>query len=148
MQINVPLAVGPLRLTVDPVRAGAYAREIGADDGRVPLAYPAVWLSEPALSKVVSEVCETLAVVPVHESQAFAYETSLTAGESYDLTVTLRREETPPRLIADAVIATTDGAPVGRIETMLRLVPRDAFSKGVDGSKGADGRETALGGAS
>ena len=132
MQIDAPLAIGPLRLTVDPVRARAYAREIGAEGGRVPLAYPAVWLSEPALSRVVSDVCETLAVVPVHESQAFAYERFLTAGESYDVTVTLRREETPPRLIADALIASTDGAPVGKIETMLRLVPRAAFAKGDD----------------
>ncbi len=139
MQTDAPLAIGPLRLTVDPVRAMAYAREIGADDGRVPLAYPAVWLSEPALSKVVSDVCETLAVVPVHESQAFAYERSLTAGESYDVTVTLRREETPPRLIADALITTTDGAPVGRIETMLRLVPRAAFEKGAEAPESTTG---------
>ena len=139
MQIDAPLSIGPLRLTVEPARAKAYGREIGADGARVPLAYPAVWLSEPELSKIVSDVCETLAVVPVHESQAFAYENSLTAGESYDVTVTLRREATPPRLIADALIATTSGAPVGRIETMLRLVPRDAFDKGVDGAASGKG---------
>ncbi len=132
MQTDAPLSIGPLRLTVDPVRAAAYAREIGADGARVPLAYPAVWLSEPALSKIISDVCETLAVVPVHESQSFAYERSLTAGESYDVTVMLRREETPPRLIADALIAAIDGAQVGKIETMLRLVPRAAFEKGAE----------------
>ena len=139
MQIDAPLTIGPLRLTVDPARASAYAREIGANDARVPLAYPAVWLSEPALSEIVSDVCERLAVVPVHESQAFAYERALTAGESYDVTVTLRREETPTRLIADAQIVTTAGAPVGKIETMLRLVPRDAFEKGVDGAGASPG---------
>jgi len=139
MQIDAPVSIGPLRLTVDPERAAAYARETGAVGVRAPLAYPAVWLSEPALSKIVSEVCETLAVVPVHESQAFAYERQLTAGESYDVTVTLRREETPPRLIADALIATTDGAPVGKIETMLRLVPRAAFEKGADSTGSTTG---------
>ena len=140
MQIDTPLTIGPLRLTVDPVRAEAYAREIGADSARVPLAYPAVWLSEPALSKIVADVCEKLAVVPVHESQAFAYDKGLSAGESYDVTVTLRREETPPRLIADALIAATTGASVARIETMLRLVPRDAFEKGVDGGASGEGK--------
>lgn len=139
MQIDAPLVIGPLRLTVDPERAAAYAREIGADGSRAPLAYPAVWLSEPALSKIVSEVCETLAVVPVHESQAFAYERPLTAGESYDVSVTLRREETPPRLIADALIVTRDGASVGKIETMLRLVPRAAFEKGAGDAAPATG---------
>lgn len=139
MQIDTPLTIGPLRLTVDPDRAAAYACEIGADSARVPLAYPAVWLSEPALSTIVSRVCETLGVVPVHESQSFAYERSLTAGDSYDVTVTLRREETPPRLIADALIAATDGAPVGKIETMLRLVPRAAFEKAVDGAGATPG---------
>lgn len=139
MQTDAPLSIGPLRLTVDPVRAAAYAREIGADGARVPLAYPAVWLSEPALSKIISDVCETLAVVPVHESQSFAYERSLTAGESYDVTVMLRREETPPRLIADALIAAIDGAQVGKIETMLRLVPRATFEKGAEPTGSATG---------
>jgi hypothetical protein len=81
----------------------------------------------------------------VHESQAFVYERPLIASESYDVTVTLRREETPPRLIADAQIATTTGAPVGKIEAMLRLVPRDAFDKGA--KTGADGAAAAKGGA-
>ena len=142
MQIDSPLTIGPLRLTVDPARAKAYAHEIGADGGRVPLAYPAVWLTEPALSEIVSGVCEKLNVVPVHESQAFTYERPLVAGESYDVTVALRREETPPRLIADALIATATGAPVGKIETMLRLVPRDAFEKGVDGAASTKGDAT------
>ena len=139
MQIDSPRTLGPLRLTVDAARARAYAQDIGADGDRVPLAYPAVWLTEPALSSVVSDVCETLAVVPVHESQAFVYERPLIASESYDVTVTLRREETPPRLIADALIATTSGAPVGKIEAMLRLVPRDAFDKGTDSAAAAKG---------
>lgn len=145
MKIDSPRTIGPLRLTVDAARARAYAHDIGAKDDRVPLAYPAVWLTEPALSNVVSDVCETLAVVPVHESQAFVYERPLIADESYDVTVTLRREETPPRLIADALIATTSGAPVGKIEAMLRLVPRDAFDKGA--KTGADGATAAKGGA-
>ncbi|MCX7899018.1 MAG: hypothetical protein N2444_02855, partial [Methylocystis sp.] len=70
---------------------------------------------------------QTLDVVPVHESQSFAYEAPLAFGESYDAIVTLRREETPPRLVLEARVTTLSGAPVASIETVLRLVPRADF---------------------
>lgn len=119
-----PATLGPFRLRVDPERAAAYSRETGGDGRGVPLSYPAVWLTEPALFAPVRELCATLGVVPVHESQSFAYEAPLVAGARYDVQVALRREETPPRLVLDATVVAADGAPVARIETMLRLVPR------------------------
>lgn len=122
--------LGPFRLTVEAERARAYARETGGDGASVPLAYPSVWLTGPRFAGVVRDLCAALDVVPVHESQSFAYEAALVAGESYDVTVTTRREETPPRLVLDAVVATPAGAPVARIETMLRLVPRAGFGSG------------------
>ena len=128
--LEVPLALGPFSVRVDPARAAAYAREVGADETSVPLAFPAVWLAEPGLFAVVREFCAELDVVPVHESQSFAYEALLVAGESYDLSVTLRREEKPPRLTLEASIVTPAGAPCGRIETMLRLVPRAGLGGG------------------
>jgi len=137
MQIDAPKTIGPLRLTVDPHRARAYALETGGDGVSTPLAYPAVWLSEPRLAEVVNGVCARLDVVPVHESQSFAYEAPLIAGESYDVTVTLRREETPPRLIADATIVTTAGVRAARIETMLRLVPRAGLEGAAAGGSAA-----------
>lgn len=124
MQIEAPAILGPFRLLVDPDRVAAFARETGGDGASVPLSYPAVWLTEPSLFDPVRDLCAALDVVPVHESQSFAYETPLVAGESYDLSIAMRREETPPRLVLDAMIATPAGAPVGKIETMLRLVPR------------------------
>jgi hypothetical protein len=120
-------ALGPFRLMVDAEKARAYAREIGADGETVPLAYPAVWLTEPALYDPVRAICAELDVVPVHESQSFIYETPLVPGGVYDLSVTMRREPAPPRLILDASLATPEGTPVATIETMLRLVPRKAF---------------------
>jgi hypothetical protein len=75
----------------------------------------------------VRDLCAALDVVPVHESQSFSYETPLVAGESYDVSVAMRREETPPRLVIDATIAGLDGKTVARSETMLRLVPRAGF---------------------
>ncbi len=124
MPTDAPQTLGPFRLRVDPARAQAYSREIGGDGGDVPLCYPAVWLTDPALFTTVRELCDALEVVPVHESQSFAYERPLVAGESCDVAVTMRREETPPRLVVEASIAAADGAPVARSETMLRLVPR------------------------
>jgi hypothetical protein len=124
MPPDAPQTLGPFRLSVDPSRAQAYSREVGGDGGDVPLCYPAVWLTDPALFTAVRELCAALEVVPVHESQSFAYERPLSSGQSYDVTVTMRREETPPRLVVEARIAAADGAPVARSETMLRLVPR------------------------
>lgn len=127
MQLEPPLALGPFRLCVDPARAAAYARETGCDDASVPLAYPAIWLAEPSLFSVVRDLCAELDVVPVHESQSFSYEAPLVAGKSYDLSVSITREETPPRLTMTATVATPDGETCARIETMLRLVPRAGF---------------------
>lgn len=124
MQPDATAIFGPFRLCVDPVRAEAYARETGGDGKTVPLSFPAVWLMEPTLFAPVREMCETLDVVPVHESQSFAYETPLAMGGRYDVSVSLRREETPSRLIIDATIFALDGAKIGKSETMLRLVPR------------------------
>ena len=127
MQIDAQELLGPYRLRVDPERAAAYAREIGFVGAGVPLSYPALWLTDPTLFTVVRQLCAALDVVPVHESQSFAYETPLVAGESYDVSVAMRRDATPPRLTLDAIVTTIGGAPVAKIETMLRLVPRAGF---------------------
>lgn len=127
MSPDAPIALGPFRVRVEPARAAAYARETGADGASVPLCYPAVWLTEPPLLAAVRAICEAQDVVPVHESQSFAYHAPLRAGESYDLAVSMRREATPPRLTLDATVAALDGAICARIETMLRLVPRKGF---------------------
>jgi hypothetical protein len=127
MQTEISTSIGPFRLRVDPARAAAYARETGGDGKSVPLSFPAVWLTDPELFTPVRDICAALDVVPVHESQSFAYETPLVAGESYDVSVSLRREETPPRLIIDATISALDGTKAAKSETMLRLVPRAGF---------------------
>jgi hypothetical protein len=119
--------LGPFRFRVDPARAAAFAREIGADEASVPLSYPAIWIADPRLFDQVRDYCAAADVVPVHESQSFSFSGALRAGAEYDVTVALRREDTPPRLILDATVASADGAPVAKSETMLRLVPRAGF---------------------
>ncbi len=127
MPIDPPKTFGPFRLRVDPVRAAAFAREIGADEREAPLAYPAIWIVDPELFQPVREICAMLDVVPVHESQSFSYAAPLALGALYDVSLALRREETPPRLIVDATIAALDGETIACSETMLRLVPRSGF---------------------
>jgi hypothetical protein len=122
-----PKVLGPFRFSVDAARAAAFAREIGADESRVPLSYPAVWIADEKIFDPVRDLCAAEDVVPVHESQSFAFDAPLHAGADYDVRVTLRREETPPRLILDAQIDDATGAPVAKSETMLRLVPRAGF---------------------
>lgn len=118
--------LGPFRFRVDPERAAAFAREIGADAASVPLSYPAVWIADPKLFEPVRDLCAAEGVVPVHESQSFSFSAPLQAGAAYDVTVALRREDAPPRLILDATIA-AGGETVAKSETVLRLVPRAGF---------------------
>jgi hypothetical protein len=115
---------------VDAERAAAYGREVGLTprpDGSAPLCYPAIWLTAPDIHAAIARVCAEADSVPVHESQSFAYDSPLRIGQSYDLSLTLRREATPPRLVIQAVVAALGGEAMARIETMLRLVPRGGF---------------------
>lgn len=123
--VGAPL--GPYRFLADPAQAAAYARETGGCGQSVPLCYVAAWLSEPAVRNVITEYCVAEGALPMHESQTFVYETPLQAGESYDVTVRFFREITPPRLILDATIATLAGAEAARVETVMRIVPREKF---------------------
>ncbi|NDA47920.1 MAG: hypothetical protein EBY21_11760, partial [Alphaproteobacteria bacterium] len=80
MPTEPPIVFGPLRVHVDPVRAKAYARETGGDGQTVPLAYPAVWLTDPRLATLLNDLCAAQAAIPVHESQSFHYDQPLHHG--------------------------------------------------------------------
>jgi hypothetical protein len=120
------------RVVVDAARAAAYARETGLPPrpDTAPLAYPAIWLTEPQIYDAVQRICLESDCVPVHEQQRFFYDAPLRAGQTYDLEVAMRREPTPPRLHIEARIQTPDGRAVGRVETILRLVPRTLLKQG------------------
>ena len=60
-------------------------------------------------------------VVLVHEGQSFSYERPLQVGEAFDMTLSVRREWSPDRLILEGVIAVGE-TPCARLETTLRLV--------------------------
>jgi hypothetical protein len=124
--------LGPFRVTVDPARAADYTRETGGApaEGFAPLCYPAVWFALPEIRAAIVAVCEATNSVPVHESQGFAFVAPLRLGDAFDLTVQLRRDASPARLVIDALVSTPEGLPRARIDAMLRLVPRDALQRG------------------
>jgi hypothetical protein len=127
-------ALGPFRVSVDREREAAFRREIGfasREDDVAPASFPAVWLSSPEIHAIIARELADEDVVPVHESQNFSYVAPLRVGESYELNVALRREQTPPRLVVEALVVTLEGEPRARIETMLRIVARSQFNAGV-----------------
>ena len=68
----------------------------------------------------------------MHKSQHFAYETALRVGEDYDLSVSMRREEKPPRLVVEALLATLEGGTGGPVRNdVAKLVPRAALRRDV-----------------
>ena len=121
----------PVEVFVDAALAKELARETGVplDGDAAPLAYPALWLAAPRLRDRVAQICAQADALPVHESQRFVYEAPLRQGARYVLAVAARREALPPRLVLDATLSDLQGAAVGRVETVLRLVSRADLPK-------------------
>ncbi len=121
----------PTEVFVDAALAEDFAREIGVqlDGDAAPLAYPALWLAAPRLRERVAQICAEADALPVHESQRFDYEAPLRQGARYVLAVVARREIQPSRLVLDATLSDLQGAAIGRIETVLRLVSRADLPK-------------------
>ncbi|WP_159730398.1 hypothetical protein [Methylosinus sp. Ce-a6] len=124
--------IGPLRVVADEERVLRYRRETGFPDTLekiVPAAFPAVWLTAEEIEAAIRDCLAGADVVPVHESQSFHYFAPLRVGESYELTVSLRREAEPPRLAVNASVATLGGETRLHAETLLRIVPRPAAAE-------------------
>ena len=126
MQADAKVLLGPTRVRVDAERAAEFARETNnvGNSNVAPMAYPAVWLSAPQVHAAIAGACARAASFPLHESQSFAYDQSVRFDADYVLDISISREESPPRLRIEASLTTVDGAPVGRFESLLRLVPR------------------------
>lgn len=121
------LRLGPFRVVADEEHVARYRRETGFAETLekiVPAAFPAVWMTTPQISAAIRAALDGENALPVHESQNFRYFAPLRVGESYDLTVSLRREASPPRLVLNACLATRAGEARLHAETLLRIVPR------------------------
>jgi hypothetical protein len=131
-----PVDLGPFRVVVEREREAEFCREIGFPlrrDGIAPASFPAVWMCSSEIRAIISRELGEGDAVPLHESQIFSYVAPLRVGESYEMNVALRRESEPPRLIVEAQVATLNGEPRVRIETMLRIVSRSAIQRGIGG---------------
>jgi hypothetical protein len=131
MTLAPVLRLAPLRVSVDAASMAAYRRETGFEGAAdsAPLSYPALWLTTPQIYDAIQRICAEAESVPVHEQQRFFYEAPLRPGAAYDLHVLLRRDDKPPRLLIEARVEALSGALIGRIETLLRLVPRSLLNK-------------------
>lgn len=121
------MRLGPFRVCVDEERVLRYRRETGfveSPEKIVPVAFPGVWMTTSEIGEAIRVALAGEGAVAVHESQSFHYSAPLRVGESYDLSVSLRREATPPRLVLSANLATLAGETRMRAETLLRIVPR------------------------
>jgi hypothetical protein len=121
------MRLGPFRVCADEERVLRYRRETGFVDSRekiVPVAFPGVWMTTSAVGDAIRDALAGEDSIAVHESQSFQYAAPLRVGESYDLSVSLRREASPPRLVLNASVTTPAGEPRLRAETLLRIVPR------------------------
>jgi hypothetical protein len=125
--VGAELRLGPFRVVADEEQVARYRRETGFAETLekiVPVAFPAVWMTTPQISAAIRAALDGENALPVHESQSFRYFAPLRVGESYDLTVSLRREASPPRLAVNASLTTPGGEARVHVETLLRIVPR------------------------
>ena len=132
---STPLGCFPVAGTAAEARAFRSAIGLSPADGAnlplpfLPLTFPMRWLAAPDVRRaMIAMVPDRVALV--HEAQTFDYERLLRVGESYALTLLARREVDPDRLVLDGSIAAGDGAPVARLETVLRLFPLDGVEEG------------------
>ncbi|MBY6241648.1 hypothetical protein [Methylosinus sp. Sm6] len=127
------IRLGPFRVVADEERVARYRREAGFADTLekiVPVAFPAVWMTTSEIGEAIRAALAAENAIAVHESQDFRYCAPLRVGESYDLTVSMRREASPPRLVVNAFVATQGGEARLHAEALLRIVPRPAALEG------------------
>ena len=114
--------LGPFEVATGPAEIAAFAAATGAPAAEASATFPIVWLSSPEL-KAALRASIGPDHLPVHESQSFDYSRPLAPGAAYRLTAVARRESAPERLVVDANVVETAGAPVVTMRAVLRLVP-------------------------
>ena len=124
MPAERPLGTFTVRATA--AAAAAFARETGNLPQGVPFTFPVRWLARPDFLEAAVEMIGDANWVPIHESQSFDYRAPLAVDEDYAMTVAMKRETEPSRIILLADIGPADGAPLLTMEMMLRIVPLPA----------------------
>lgn len=122
--MSTPLGSFHMRAERAEVEAFAAAIRLSDGDGvRLPLTFPMRWLVRPEVRAALMSLLPGGDIIPVHESQSFAYERPLHCDETYVLSLSAERLSNPDRLTVEGVIEDLSGGQCGRIETILRLFP-------------------------
>ena len=120
MPAERPLGTFTVRATA--AEAAAFARETGNPEQGVPFTFPVRWLARPDFLAAAVEMIGDANWVPIHESQSFDYRAPLAVDKDYAMTVTMKRETEPSRIILLAGIGPVAGAPLLDMEMVLRIV--------------------------
>lgn len=119
-----PQRLGPFVVRVAEDEADAFRKETGGRGERVPFTFPVRWFAHPALRSAAAQMMGEAAWVPIHESQSFAYRSSLICGVDYRMYVEMSREAKPQRLILRGEIFADDELCL-TAEMTLRIVNMD-----------------------
>ncbi len=119
--------LGTFAVRATAAEAAAFAHETGSSGGQgVPFTFPVRWLARPDFQAIAVEMIGGAHWVPIHESQSFDYRAPLAADTDYEMTVTMKRETEPSRIILFADVGPAGAAPLLAMEMMLRIVPLPA----------------------
>ena len=114
--------LGLFAVRAEPSEIAAFRAAIGLPPGdRVPATFSMRWLAAHDVRDALRALASEPDLVPVHESQTFDHLGSLQAGKPYAMSLEGRRDTSPDRLVLAGVIADTEGTPLVRVETILRL---------------------------
>jgi hypothetical protein len=126
-----PIRIGPLTVKADAARVAEFqgATFGGAEAGCVlPFTFPVCWLAAPEIRAGVAGLVgedDGTTLLPLHESQSFDYAAPLLADVDYCMSVNIRQEREPLRLVLQAevgeIVSGADAVHL-RMEMVLRIV--------------------------
>ena len=122
--------IGSFRVRAEPAEVEAFRQATRLESGGdgLPLTFPIRWLVTPEIRAALVAMVPEPDLVLFHESQSFAYEQPLRPDETYNLTLSARRETAPDRLLVDGTIDDASGARCATVETILRLFSTKAVA--------------------
>jgi hypothetical protein len=121
--VSTERSLGTFVVRAGAAEAAAFAREAGSDERAVPFTFPVRWLARPDFQAAAAEMIGNDRWVPIHESQSFDYRAPLAVDTDYEMTVAMKREIEPSRVILLAGIGAAGEAPRLSMEMVLRIVP-------------------------
>jgi hypothetical protein len=124
--LSAERALGPFLVRTEPADVTAFARQTGARADHVPFTFPVRWLARRELQAAAVEIIGDVNWVPIHESQSFDYRAPLSLNTDYEISVTMKRELEPSRIVVVVHVGPSGEAIHLRMEMILRIIPLPA----------------------